>query len=88
MARDYGEPLLLLTTVDDTFAQEHITKLVENANGGAVREDQVLTLFNVWKEAQGDKNCTGVSFTRTTVLTTTKLDKHGQTIGEPTVLPL
>ena len=88
MARNYGEPLFLLTTVDDTFAEEHITELVENAGGGAEREDKALTLLNVWKAARGDKNCTGVSFTGTTVLTATKIGKHGQTIGEPTVLPL
>ena len=88
MARNYGEPLFLLTTVDDKFAQEHITKLVENACGGAERKDKAQTLFNVWKAAKGDKNCTGVSFKATTVLTTTKHGKEDQTIGESTVLPL
>ena len=88
MARNEREPLFLLTTVDDTFAEEQITEFVENAGGGAEREDTVQTLLNAWRAAKADGNCAGVSFKRTMVLTATKLDKDGQTIGEPTVLPL
>ena len=88
MARNEREPLFLLTTVDDTFAKKKITEFVKNAGGGAEREDTVQTLLDAWEAAIADGNCAGVSFKRTTVLTATKHDEGGQTIGKPTALPL
>ena len=85
MAGNAREPLFLLTTVDDTSAGERIRRFVEDAGGGAVSEE---TLISVWNTAKKDDNCVGVSFKGMTVLKATKLDKDGGTIGQPTVLPL
>ena len=76
MAGNAREPLFLLTTVDDKFAEEHITKFVKDAVRGAEGEDIALTLFNKWKAAKDDINCAGVCFKGTTVFTATKLDKN------------
>ena len=85
MAGNAREPLFLLTTVDDTSAGKRIKKFVEDAGGGAESEE---TLISVWNTAKKDDNCVGVSFKGMTVLTATKHDKGGGTIGEPTMLPL
>ena len=85
MAGNAREPLFLLTTVDDTSAGKMIKKFVEDAGGGAESEE---TLISVWDTAKKDDNCAAVSFKGMTVLTATKLDKDGGTIGKPTVLPL
>ena len=87
MAGNARDPLFLLTTVDDKSAGDSIKKFVKDAGGGAESEK---TLISVWNTAKKDDNCAAVSFKGMTVyvLTATKLDKGGGTIGKPTVLPL